>query len=84
MKNKDRKLLEASLLTGVEKAINAQRAVLTDKNKKAIRKILKQIARKASKEAGGLPPVQHSDLHSAKAKPTGVARIPTPKKKRNR
>ncbi len=77
-------MLEARLLVGVKKVISDQQAVLTNKSKKSIQKILKQIAKKATQDGGGLPTNKKAKLNSEKSKPAAVVHAPPAKKTRSR
>jgi hypothetical protein len=84
MKNSERKLLEARLLTGVKKVISNQHAVLTKKTEKAIQKILKQLAKKAYQKGGGLATTAKADLNPEKFKLATVVQAPLEKRKKSK
>ena len=49
MKKDKRKALEAKLLTGIKKVTKANKVALTNKTEKAIKKVFKQVVKKANK-----------------------------------
>lgn len=55
MKKNERKALEEKLLSAIKKVIKANKADLTNKTEKAIKKALKQIAKKTNKEKDAVP-----------------------------
>ena len=49
MKNAEHKILEEKLLTGIIKVMKANKVALTNKTEKAVKKVFKQVAKKANK-----------------------------------
>ena len=49
MKNKEQKMLEVKLLAGIQKVIKANKATLTKKAEKLLKKVSKQVAKKSHK-----------------------------------